>query len=159
MANVSGTYSPALTTLVARLRDGELFSELAASLAGGPVTCGSLRREVAGRLSRREHCALQTSRDSQYLAVRRAGYLVAESGAAVARVGAVYLPARIPDQDVCRALWEGDVPLGVALAPLGVTRLSLRAWVNGDGLVRSAGLLLLDGVPVALAEEELLAVL
>jgi len=49
-------------------------------------------------------------------------------------------------------------PLGQVLAPLGCTRQSLGAMVIADGdiAVRSRGLLLIGGVPVALAEEQVL---
>jgi hypothetical protein len=159
----AGTCSPALTTLLARLQAGELYSELAAELAGGPVTCGQLRQDAADVLTAREHWALQTYRGRQCLAVRRSSVLRGESGMAVARVSAVFLPGRVADECARRELADGDVPLGTALAPLGVVRRSLRAWVTGRGEVRSSGLLLLpDGaglLPVALAEEELLPIL
>jgi len=157
MASTAGTDSPASST-AARLARGELFSALAAELAGGPVVCARLRREIAPALSPREACLLEAHRGGSGLVVRRSGLLRGPAGA-VARVTAVYLPTRIGDPGVRRALWESDVPLGVALGPLGARRESLRAWVNGRGEVRSAGLLLLGDVPVALAEDELLPVL
>jgi hypothetical protein len=149
MASTAGTDSPALATPAARLARGELFSALAAELAGGPVVCARLRREIAPSLSPREAYLLEVHHGRSGLVVRRSALLRGPAGA-VARVTAVYLPARIEDPDVRRALWESDVPLGVALGPLGVTRRSLR--VAG---LRSAGLLLLGDTPAALAEEEL----
>jgi hypothetical protein len=49
-------------------------------------------------------------------------------------------------------------PLGAVLAPLGATRQSLGAMVifSGEIAVRARGLLLIGGVPVALAEEQVL---
>lgn len=152
MASTAGTRSPAAAAPAARLAAGELFSALASELAGGPVVCARLRRTVAPSLTPREACLLEAGHHPG-LVVRRSGLLRGPAGV-VARVSAVYLPTRIPDMGVRRALWESDIPLGVALGPLGVTRRNL-----GVVGLRSCGLLLLGDTPVALAEEELLAVL
>ena len=149
IASTAGTHSPAPSTPAARLARGELFSALAAELAGGPVVCAGLRRVIAASLTPREARLLEAHRGDSGLVVRRSALLRGPAGV-VARVTAVYLPARIPDPEVRLALWETHLPLGAALAPLGVTRRSLS--VVG---VRSRGLLLLGDTPAALAEEEL----
>jgi hypothetical protein len=153
MAFTAGTHSPA-STIARRLAGGELFSAVAAELAGGPVACEELRRVIAHTLSPREAYLLEAHREGSGLVVRRSALLRGPAGA-VAEVTAVYLPLRIPDPAVRQALWESDVPLGQALAPLGVRRKPVYVF-NYRGRLRSAGLLMLGDTPTALAEEEFL---
>jgi hypothetical protein len=153
MAFATGTHSPASTT-ARRLAGGELFSAVAAELAGGPVVCGELRQVIAHTLSPREAYLLEAHRGGSGLVVRRSALLRGPAGA-VAEVTAVYLPRRIPDPAVRRALWETDVPLGMALAPLGVTRQPVYVYAY-RGRLRTAGLLVVGDTPAALAEEEFL---
>lgn len=163
MVPATRTHSPACAGLAARLDGGELFSDLAASVAGGRVTCGALRRFPAGPLDPREQELLEVWRDGLTTGLRRRAVMRDEAGRDVARVMAVYLPSRIASVSALRSLWETDAPLGGALAALGVTRRSLGARQAADGAVilRSSGVLLLPGddgdlVPVALASEALL---
>lgn len=142
--------------IAARLGRGELFSDLAARVTGEEIVFAAQARSGASDLTAAEHKALRAGRESQGL--RRLGELRTASGRLVARVASVYLPSRIPDLAVLHALWETDVPLGVALRPFGATRESLEAAAGeGDVAVRARGRLLVAGVPVALAEEEILA--
>jgi hypothetical protein len=153
MAFTTGTHSPASTT-ARRLARGELFSAVAAELAGGSVVCGELRQMIASSLTPREGYLLEAHREGSGLVVRRSALLRGPAGP-VAEVKAVYLPRRIDDPEVRQALWESDVPLGQALAPLGVRRKPVYVF-NYRGRLRSAGLLMLGDTPAALAEEEFL---
>ena len=84
----------------------------------------------------------------------RTGQLVTETGAVAAEVSLIWLPHRLPA--TARALLdEGQRPAGHILGPLGVTRHYRRARaLNGEG-VRSQAILYLDGLPVALATEDI----
>ena len=72
----------------------------------------------------------------------------------------VWLPARLP-REACRALDEGTEPAGVILGRLGMTREDRRAMptsfddeITGEPrATASSAVLVVDGQPVAIAEE------
>jgi hypothetical protein len=143
-------------SIAAALQGGALFSELACLLSGEEIV---FRRDGVSpvcSLTAAERGPLQAKPGVQ--GVRREGALRTASGREVARVTSVYLQYRIDDEAAVRALQMTGEPLGVVLARLGATRQSLGAMAvtDGDIAVRSRGLLLIGGVPVALAEERVL---
>lgn len=84
----------------------------------------------------------------------RTGRLVTETGLAAADVSLIWLPHRIPA--AARALLDaGQRPAGHILGPLGVTRRWSRALARQGGGVESQAVLYLDGLPVALAAEDI----
>jgi hypothetical protein len=164
MTTTAGTHSPALDHYLMRLDAGALFSEVAESAAGGAVVCANLHRTVPLALDEREHHLLESWRDGATAGVRRKAVLRASGARDMGRVTSVYLPQRLGSASVARELHTTDIPLGVALRPLGVVRRSLGARVvHGTPVsLRCSGVLLLPGedgdlVPVALAAEELLS--
>jgi hypothetical protein len=142
--------------LVGALECGMLFTDLAALLSGEKIV---FRRDGASpvcSLTAAERGPLRAKPGVQ--GIRRRGTLRTASGRDVARVIAVYLPYRIRDEAALRALCMTGEPLGQVLAPLGATRQSLGAMAvtAGDIAVRARGLLLINQVPVAVAEEQVL---
>jgi len=142
--------------IAAALDGGELFTELAARLSGEEITFRRDGPSPVWSLTAAERGPLRAQPGVQ--GIRRRGVLRTGSGRNVARVIAVYLPYRIPDEGALRALYMTSEPMGAVLAPLGATRQPLGAMVlfSGEIAVRSRGLLLIGGVPVALAEEQVM---
>ena len=142
--------------IAAALDRGEMFTELAALLSGEEITFRPDGSPSVWSLRPAERGPLRAKPGVQ--GIRRAGTLRAGGGRDVARVIAVYLPYRIPDERALRSLHMTSAPLGAVLAPLGATRQSLGAMViaSGEIAVRARGLLSIGGVPVALAEEQVL---
>jgi hypothetical protein len=138
------------------LARGMLFTEVAELWSGEAI-----RTEITGRTGRSpltavEHRDLESWRDGLCAGCRREGVLMTTSGRRAAQVSAVYLPGRIGDRDVISALQCTDVPLGGALRPLGVRRrlVSCDLRASGPYAVETSGCLLLGGLPVALAREQ-----
>ncbi len=142
-------------SIAAALQGGMLFTDLAALLSGEEITFHADGASVFS-LTAAERGPLRAKPGVQ--GIRRRGTLRTASGRDVARVIAVYLPYRIRDEAALRALHMTGGPLGQVLAPLGATRQSLGAMViaTGDIAVRARGLLLINEVPVAVAEEQVL---
>lgn len=142
--------------IAAALDRGQLFTDLAARLTGEEITFHRAPAPPVRTLTAADRGPLRAKPGTQ--GIPRAGTLRTAGGRDIARVTAVYLPYRIPDEGTLRALHMTSKPLGQVLAPLGCTRQSLGAMViaGGDIAVRSRGLLLIGGVPVALAEEQVL---
>ena len=143
--------------IAAALDGGELFTELAALLSGEEITFRADGTPHVHSLTDAERGPLRAARGVQGI-LRRGTLRTGTSGRDVAQVVAVYLPNRIPDERALRALHMTSQPLGQVLAPLGATRQSLGAMVVDDDeyAVRARGLVLIGGVPVALAEEQVL---
>jgi len=142
--------------IAAALDGGELLTDLAARLSGEKITFRADGPSPVWSLTAAERGPLRAKPGVQ--GIRRCGALRTGSGRDVARVTAVYLPYRIPDAAALRNLCMTSEPLGAVLAPLGATRQFLGAMVifSGEIAVRTRGLLLIGGVPVALAEEQVL---
>jgi hypothetical protein len=142
--------------IAAALDGGELFTELAELLSGQTITFQADGPAHVHSLTAAERGPLRAQPGVQ--GIRRRGTLRTGGGRDAARVVAVYLPNRIPDAGALRALHMTNAPLGAVLAPLGATRQSLGAMViaTGEIAVRARGLLSIGGVPVALAEEQVL---
>jgi hypothetical protein len=142
--------------IAAALDGGELFTELAALLSGQTIAFHADGTPHVHSLTDAERGPLRAWPGVQ--GIRRQGTLRTSGGRDVARVVVVYLPNRIPDEGALRALNMTGEPLGAVLAPLGATRQSLGAMViaTGEIAVRARGLLSIGGVPVALAEEQVL---
>ncbi len=142
-------------SIAAALDRGMLFTELAELLSAEAIT---FRPDSASVWSLRlaERGPLRAKPGVQ--GICRRGTLRSGSGRDVARVRAVYLPYRIGDEAALRSLYMTNAPMGSVLASLGAVRQSLGAMViaSGDVAVRARGLLLIGGVPVALAEEQVL---
>ena len=138
------------------LDGGEPLAELAALLSGEEITFCPDGGASPWSLTAAERGPLRAQPGAR--GIRRRGTLRTGSGRDVARVIAVYLPYRISDEGALRSLRMTSAPLGAVLAPLGATRQSLGAMViaSGDVAVRARGLLSIAGVPVALAEEQVL---
>jgi len=84
----------------------------------------------------------------------RTGQLVTETGITAADVSLIWVPHRLPI--AARALLEqGQRPAGHILGPLGATRRQARAHAPERGGVQSQAVLYLDGLPVALAAEDI----
>lgn len=143
-------------SIAAALDTGILFTELAAEITGEKITYQPHSPASVWSLRPAERGPLRAQPGVQ--GIRRHGTLRTAGGREIAQVTAVYLPYRIPDESTLRALHMTNEPLGQVLAPLGVTRQSLGAMVitTGGIAVRARGLLLLGGVPVALAVEQVL---
>jgi hypothetical protein len=94
----------------------------------------------------------------------RNGLLVTQDGLTAASVSLVWLPARLP-HETCRELDEGTEPAGVILGRLGMRREDRRAMptsfpdeVTGEPrATASSAVLVVDGQPVAIAEEFVMA--
>lgn len=84
----------------------------------------------------------------------RTGQLVTETGATAADTSLIWVPHRLPAE--ARALLDqGQRPAGHILGPLGAARHWRRGRaLNGEG-VKSQAVLYLDGLPVALAAEDI----
>lgn len=138
---------------------GMLFTEAVAKWAGEEVLVRLTHREGRSALRPDEHSALMTWWDGTPAGYRRQGTLWTASERRVALVQAVCLPGRIDDEDAKDAILCREVPLGTALAPLGVTRIASRPRIIHTGdeslfSMESSGLLVRpDGIPVALARE------
>jgi hypothetical protein len=143
-------------SIAAALNGATLFSNLAALLSGEEIIFHPDGPSCVYSLTDADRGPLRAQRGVQ--GILRRGTLRTASGRRAAISRAVYLPNRIPDADALRALHMTSAPLSKVLGPLGVTRQSLGALpiATGDVAVRSRGLLLLGGVPVALAEEQVL---
>jgi hypothetical protein len=152
--------SPA-AELARMLGGGITFTALAEKLAGEPVEAEITARWGSTCLTERERELLETWRGRAAPAAWRSGFLRTESGARVAEIQAVYLPARIPDQEVRDQLTDTAVPLGKALARYDLSRETLSAelvpgaWspLGARLAVLCTGRLWLGGDPVALATE------
>ena len=142
--------------IAAALDGGELFTDLAALLSGESIAFHADGPPCVWSLTAAERGPLRARPGVQ--GIRRRGTLRTAGGRDVARVIAVYLPYRIPDESALRSLHMTGEPLGSVLAPLGAVRQSLGALViaSGEIAVRARGLLSIAGVPVALAEEQVL---
>jgi hypothetical protein len=142
--------------IAAALDGGELFTELAALLSGQTITFHPDGPAHVHTLTAAERGPLRAQPGVQ--GIQRRGTLRTSDGRDAARVVAVYLPNRIPDEGAVRALHMTNAPLGAVLAPLGATRQSLGAMViaTGEIAVRARGTPPIGGVPVALAEEQVL---
>lgn len=142
--------------IAAALDGGDLFTELAELLSGQTISFHADGPAHVWSLTTAERGPLRAQPGVQ--GIRRQGTLRTGDGRDAARVVAVYLPNRIPDEGALRSLHMTSSPLGAVLAPLGATRQSLGAMViaSGEIAVRARGLLSIAGVPVALAEEQVL---
>ena len=84
----------------------------------------------------------------------RTGQLVTERGVVAAGVSLIWVPHRLPA--AARTLLdEGQQPAGHILGPLGATRHWSRARALNRQGVKSQAVLYLDGLPVALAAEDI----
>ena len=136
---------------------GMLFTAAAEQWGGETVHTSITERIGRDILTPDEHHRLETWLDDTQWGCRREGVIRTASGRDVARVSAVYLPGRIGDPDVIERLQCDDVPLGRALFPLGVRRITLdnRTLACGWCAVEASGVLKLPGgLPVALAREQ-----
>jgi len=142
--------------IAAALDRGQLFTDLAARLTGEEITFHRAASPPVCTLTAAERGPLRAKPGTQ--GIPRTGILRTAGGRDIARVTAVYLPYRIPDEAALRSLYMTSTPMGTVLAPLGCTRQSLGAMIitTGDIAVRSRGLLLIGGVPVALTGEQVL---
>jgi hypothetical protein len=142
--------------IAAALDGGELFTELAELLSGQEISFHADGNPRVYSLTPADRGPLRAQPGVQ--GIRRCGILRTSRGRDIARVTAVYLPNRIPSERALRELHMTNAPLGQVLAPLGAIRQSLGAMVIADGdiAVRARGLLSIGGVPVALAEEQVL---
>lgn len=148
--------------LAGQLRRGELFTDIAAKLAGQEITAEVWERTGPEPMSGEERRLMEAWRDGADICHRRTGLLRTADGQAMAYVSSMWLPYRLPP-GVQPALMTSDIPLGRSLAAAGVVRECLFAReVSDRGIaVRSRGRLLLpseggdDMVPVALAWEEI----
>ena len=84
----------------------------------------------------------------------RTGQLITGTGLTAADVSLIWVPHRLPA--AARALMdEGRQPAGRILGPLGATRHWSRARAQTQAGVKSQAVLYLDGLPVALASEDI----
>lgn len=92
----------------------------------------------------------------------RTGLLCTEDGTVAAGTFLLWLPCRLP-YDACAALEEGAEPAGRILGPLGMRRADRRALATtgieeitgNDAAVRSSAVLVVGGMTVAIAEENI----
>ncbi|HEY1699041.1 MAG TPA: hypothetical protein VGG75_04915 [Trebonia sp.] len=135
---------------------GMLFTEAAEQWSGEEIRSAITQRTARSPLTAAEHRDLESWRDGISAGWRREGVLMTATGRRAAQISAVYLPARIGDQDVIAALQCTDVPLGRALRSLGVRRslLSCDLRASGPFAVEASGCLLLGDLPVAFAREQ-----
>ena len=84
----------------------------------------------------------------------RTGRLITGAGVTAADVSLIWVPHRLPA--AARALMDqGEQAAGAILAPYGVTRHWPRARAMSGAGVKSQAVLYLDGLPVALAAEDI----
>jgi hypothetical protein len=118
-----------VAVLAARLRDGELFTCLAAEYAGEPVSARVVR-DGGALMTRSEREWLQAHLDAsgRRPVVRRRGELrTARGNKLAANVTSLLIPSRVPEQAL-RELEDDDTPLGAVLAPYGLHRELLWLW-------------------------------
>ena len=84
----------------------------------------------------------------------RTGQLITSTGMTAADVSLIWVPTRLPAQ--ARALIDqGQRPAGAILGPHGATRHWSRARAQTGAGVKSQAVVYLDGLPVALAAEDI----
>jgi hypothetical protein len=145
-----------VSVLARRLAGGELFTELAAEIAGGPVSARVVREPGSYLLARERELLMAVTADQ---AARRRGELRTAGGNRLAaRVTSVVIPARFPP-DAVDELGDTDTPLGAVMKRLGGWREPLWTWpfCNEDVVINSGARLWLPSaagrVPVGLATE------
>jgi hypothetical protein len=126
MAMITRRSTP--VTLVDHLRSGMLFTTLVTQLAGEAAWVDIYARSTGTSLSADESRQLfvppAQAGSRPATGSRRVG-LVRAGRATAARITAVYLPDRIPDEKVRRKLTETALPLGQAVVSMGGRREQL----------------------------------
>ena len=152
-----------VAVLARKLAAGNLFTSLAAKLAGEPISARVVR-DGRTTMTSAERDQLMTILDGSRLAMRRRGELrTAQTGKLCARVTSMIIPSRVWDREALRELEETDVPLGAVLERLGGWREPLWTWpfCSDDVVINSCGRLWLPTmsggrIPVGLATEQVL---
>lgn len=122
--------SDPVAVLSHRLAGGELFTALAAEIAGEPISARVVR-DGASKMTSSERDWTQARTDGSGLAnvLRRRGELrTASTGKLAARVTSMLIPRRVRDEDALRILATTDKPVGEVLGPLGLRRELLWLW-------------------------------
>lgn len=153
-------------TLARRMAAGELFTRIAADLAGEEISARVVRDGMSGMTpGERKH--LVSHLDGRMRCLRRRGELRTARGSRLAaRVTSLVIPGRVREaggEDALRELEVSDKPLGAVLGPLGLVREPLWTWpyCSDNVVINSCARLWLPGsngvsVPVGLATEKVM---